>query len=194
MAAQALHMGLRKITREITRVTGFSILKIFIFIVLVSIGLCIISIIVSILTDWQPSALWVAATSTIVIYSILFAVFLLPLLLGFYYVFIKRDYARAIANYTKAIQRNPKYAAAYNKRGDAYRAQDDYARAIADYTQAIQLDPEYAIAYSNRGNAYRAQDDFDRAIADYTQAIQLDPEDDIAYSNRGKRLSCTGRL
>ena len=98
---------------------------------------------------------------------------------------VKGDVDRAIADYTQAIQLDPKYAVAYNGRAFAYRVEGDEDRAIADYTQAIRLDPKLAVVYYNRGNAYRAKGDNDRAIADYTQAIQLDPKYTVAYNNRG---------
>jgi tetratricopeptide (TPR) repeat protein len=101
----------------------------------------------------------------------------------------KRLYSSAIADYTSAIELNPKLAAAYNNRGNAYtlwayRRRDD--RAIADYNHAVELSPKYAEAYNNRGNAYAEKDEYDRAIADYTRAIKLNPKYAAAYNNRGK--------
>jgi tetratricopeptide (TPR) repeat protein len=49
--------------------------------------------------------------------------------------------AKAIATYTKAIERDPKYAFAYIGRGDAFALQGDIDRAIQDYNQAARLDP-----------------------------------------------------
>jgi len=95
----------------------------------------------------------------------------------------KDDDDRAIADFTQAIQLNPKYAVAYNDRGLAYDKKGDTDRAIADYTKAIQLDPKYAVAYNNRGNAYYTKGDTDRAIADFTEAIQLDPKLAVAYND-----------
>ena len=52
------------------------------------------------------------------------------------------DLDRAIADYTQAIQLNPKYAPAYYNRGSAWGNKGDFDRAIADYSQAILLDPK----------------------------------------------------
>jgi len=82
---------------------------------------------------------------------------------------------RAMADYTQAIQQDPKFVPAYINRARAYRLTGDIDRAIADYTQLVQLDPKFAPAYYNRGIAYRMKGDTDRAIADYGQAIKLDP-------------------
>ncbi|MDR1784959.1 MAG: tetratricopeptide repeat protein, partial [Spirochaetaceae bacterium] len=104
----------------------------------------------------------------------------------------KKDYDRAILDYTQVIRLNPLADGAYNNRGLAYEKKGDYDRAIADYTHAIMLNPNYAGIYYNRGNAYRNKGDYDQAIADYTQAIRLKPDDANAYSNRGNAYSDKG--
>jgi tetratricopeptide (TPR) repeat protein len=109
----------------------------------------------------------------------------------------KGDNDRAIADFTQAIQLDPKNADAYVKRGFGYSKKGDNDRAIADFTHAIQLDPKNADAYEGRGNGYlinaakekdstgRTLGDNDRAIADYTKVIQLDPKNAEAYYSRG---------
>ena len=99
--------------------------------------------------------------------------------------FNQKDYTGAIADYTQAIELDPKLAPAYNNRGNAKARLKDYTGAMADYTQAIELDPNYAPAYLNRGVAKRYLKDDTGAIADYTQAIALDPNYVLAYNNRG---------
>jgi tetratricopeptide (TPR) repeat protein len=97
----------------------------------------------------------------------------------------KGDYAKAIADYSKAIEINPKDAATYYNRGLAWVYKGDYDKAIADFTKAIELNPRYTAAYNNRGNIYDSKGDYDKAIVDYTKAIEIDPKDAFAYSNRG---------
>lgn len=98
----------------------------------------------------------------------------------------KGDLDQAIADYSKAIQLNPKFAAAYHNRGRAYRAKGDLDQAIADFTEAIRLNPKDTAAYLNRGNVYvDDKGNFDRAITDYDEVIRLNPKDAIAYNNRG---------
>jgi tetratricopeptide (TPR) repeat protein len=98
--------------------------------------------------------------------------------------FAKKDYDRAIADYTEAIRLDPKYVLAYINRGSAYKAKGDYDDAIGDYTEATTIDPEDALAYSKRGNAYEARKNYDRAIADFTEALQLNPNDANAFNSR----------
>jgi tetratricopeptide (TPR) repeat protein len=52
------------------------------------------------------------------------------------------DYDKAIACYTEAIKRYPKFALAYLCRGDAYAAKGDLDRAFQDYDEAVRLDPD----------------------------------------------------
>ena len=49
------------------------------------------------------------------------------------------DLGQAIADYTRAIQLNPKYAAAYDSRALVYTTQGDFTRAVADATKATEL-------------------------------------------------------
>jgi tetratricopeptide (TPR) repeat protein len=51
-------------------------------------------------------------------------------------------YDKAIASYTEAIDRDPKYSFAYLGRGDAYLAKGDLDRALRDFDQAVRLDPK----------------------------------------------------
>ena len=97
----------------------------------------------------------------------------------------KNDPDKAITDYTKAIQLDPKSAEAHRDRGISHLSNGDVDDAIADYTKAIQLDPEFTAAYKDRAAAYLGNSDFDKAITDYTKAIQLDPDDTNIYNYRG---------
>src|SRR5947209_1204907 len=63
------------------------------------------------------------------------------------------DLDGAIADYTKAIEINPRYAGAYINRGVARKMKGDFDGAIADYDRAISLNPRLKEAYNNRGLA-----------------------------------------
>jgi lipoprotein NlpI len=107
----------------------------------------------------------------------------------------KGDYDRAIADYNKFIEINPKFADVYNNRGIAYEGKGDHDRAIADYTESIRLgNSKPHLPYNNRGFAYQAKGDNDRAIADYTKAIAIDPKDANYYDGRGDTYNDRGNL
>jgi len=88
----------------------------------------------------------------------------------------QRDFDRAIADYTQAIQLNPKDAKPHVNRGNVYSDKGDFDRAIADYSEAIQLDPKYAFAYLNRGLANLFTGSLAKAVTDLNQASELEPK------------------
>jgi Flp pilus assembly protein TadD len=106
----------------------------------------------------------------------------------------KGDLDGAIADYTKAIEIDPRSAHAYNSRGNLRDAKGDHDGAIADFTKAIEIDPRDADAYNNRGGARKAKGDLDGAIADYTKYIELEPRDADGYNNRGGARKAKGDL
>ncbi len=55
----------------------------------------------------------------------------------------KREFARAIEDFGRAIAADPKSAVAYNNRGFSYRSTGDGDRAFSDFEQAIKLNPNY---------------------------------------------------
>jgi tetratricopeptide (TPR) repeat protein len=96
-----------------------------------------------------------------------------------------RQYDRAIADYTTAIQLKPDYAEAYNDRGFAYYLRGDAERAIADFTRAIELRPNYPKAYNSRGVVYMANGyGVEKSVPDFDRAIALKPDFRYAYINR----------
>lgn len=101
----------------------------------------------------------------------------------------KKDNDRAIADYNKAIELDPKYAAAYVSRGVAYHySKKDYDRAIADYDQAIRLDPVFTIAFANRGLAHEQAGRREQALRDFRAALAL-PAQGRAHLTARERLS-----
>jgi tetratricopeptide (TPR) repeat protein len=93
----------------------------------------------------------------------------------------KGDIEGAIADFDKAIEINPLFAAAYYERGRAKHANWDYEDAIADYTKAIEINPEFNEAYYQRGLARNLIFDDEGAMDDLA-IVSLDaPKDDKAF-------------
>jgi tetratricopeptide (TPR) repeat protein/uncharacterized caspase-like protein len=105
---------------------------------------------------------------------------------------VAKDYDLAIANYSEAIRRDPKYPLAYYQRGLAYAAKHEYDRAISEYSKAIRRDPKFAPAYGQRGVAYRLKRDYDTAIADLSEAIRRNPKIAGAFIERGMAYRAKG--
>ena len=96
------------------------------------------------------------------------------------------NYQEALNAFTKAIELNPQYAAAYIGRGLAYGELGNHKQAINDFNKAIELNPQYATAYNNRGTTYgRDLGNYQQAINDYNKAIELNPQYATAYIGRG---------
>jgi tetratricopeptide (TPR) repeat protein len=100
----------------------------------------------------------------------------------------------AIADFTKAIEHNPKHAKsdlskAYCHRGIAERAIGEIGAADSDFQKAIELDPtpKDAMAFNNRGIAKSALGDINGAKSDFQMANSLrdDSTQDEILTNNG---------
>jgi len=92
------------------------------------------------------------------------------------------DYDRAAADFDKAIELKPEFAAAYNNRGSVNFSRHVYARAIADFEKAISLDPRNSTFLWNRAHAYEEAGAYELAIGDYDQVASLTPDDSNAIN------------
>src|SRR6516162_2559739 len=97
----------------------------------------------------------------------------------------KRNYDRAIADFSAAIRLNPTDPDYHNNRGSSWQLKGDYDHAIVDYNEAIRLSPEDPCPLYNRGIAWSSKDENDRAIADFNEAIRLNPNYAAAFYRRG---------
>ena len=96
-----------------------------------------------------------------------------------------KEYNKAIAEYTRAIELRPDFAEAYNNRAYAtYSKYDGTGDPLADLNRALVLRPEFAHAYNTQGCVYMAAGEPDKALADFNRAIQLQPDYPRAYRNR----------
>lgn len=89
----------------------------------------------------------------------------------------QKDYKGAIAEYSKAIALNPKYAIAYYNRGISKNNLKDYQGAIADYTKAIEINPKDAAPYLYRGISKISMNQKDSGCLDLRKAADLGSEE-----------------
>ena len=92
---------------------------------------------------------------------------------------------RAISDYTKAIEINPRYAEAYCLRGATYTKKGEYDRAISDLTEALKINPRYAEPYYFRGVAYGKKGEYDKAVSDFNKALVENTRYAKAFYGRG---------
>ncbi len=114
---------------------------------------------------------------------------------------LKRDFNRALADFSDSIRHDKNYADAYYGRCGVYYEMNDYDRAIADCTKSIKLGPArdaidsssgqhlgskrtLADYFVRRGNAYQGKQNYDTAIADYTEAIRIVHKYALAFKRR----------
>jgi len=90
----------------------------------------------------------------------------------------------AIADYGKAIKLDPKFAAAFLMRANAYCEIEKFDLAIADYTRAIALEPQDTETYFYRHLAYRDKKNYHAAISDLSKILELEPGHEDALHAR----------
>lgn len=97
------------------------------------------------------------------------------------------DTDAALASYTKAIEAEPRYVAAYYGRGLVYQAKGDNDAALADLTKAVEMFPAAAPGkyYYARGRTQLDRRDYDAAIGDFSKAVAGDAYFADAYYGRG---------
>jgi tetratricopeptide (TPR) repeat protein len=97
----------------------------------------------------------------------------------------KGDLDGAIAEFTKAIRRDPQNAHGYYGRACVYKRKHDEAKAGADLRQVLSLDPKLAGTYLSHGWAYGRDREIDRAIAYLSRFAPFKREDIGAAAIRG---------
>jgi|GEM_PF-5494904 len=102
------------------------------------------------------------------------------------------DKQGAIADFSQAVELNPRNATAYCNRGIAHADLGDKTSALSDFDMALTIDPNLAIAYNHRGLVYSDLGDKRQAIADYTEALRIQPDYATAFFNRGAARSKIG--
>jgi len=98
------------------------------------------------------------------------------------------DVDGAIADYTRALEIDPRFREAYSNRGLAWSRRADFEGAIADFTAALRIDPRYVDALLNRGAALCGRGDLRGALADADEALRLSPRSSRARLGRGNVL------
>lgn len=83
------------------------------------------------------------------------------------------NFPAAIADYTRAIEINPKPSLLL-ERGHVYEGTGDPDHAIADFSKAAELEPNLPFGVYDRGRVYLRQENWTAAIADFDAAIKLD--------------------
>lgn len=100
-----------------------------------------------------------------------------------------REYDKAIAEFTRAIELKPRTAEAYRGRGMAHTQKDRLDDALSDFNTALELDPDDGWTYGARGLVFYSWGDHRRAISDFSTAIKINPGFVDAYNNKAWLLA-----
>ncbi|MCD4674271.1 MAG: tetratricopeptide repeat protein [Anaerolineaceae bacterium] len=84
----------------------------------------------------------------------------------------QNEYQKALADYEKAIQINPKNPVAHLDKGRCLLKLDELDLALASTRTSIELNPQLGDSYANLGNIYEKKEMHDLAIENYSLAIK----------------------
>lgn len=89
----------------------------------------------------------------------------------------------AIAEFQRAVEVDPNYAAAHFSLAYAYERGERIDEAIAQYQKALELEPGNLLGHNNLGVLYDKKGLYDEAIDAFEQALQIDPSNATVLAN-----------
>jgi tetratricopeptide (TPR) repeat protein len=95
------------------------------------------------------------------------------------------NYSGAATDFSRAIEINPKYAAAYLGRGQILYFQGQVAPARADLEKSLAIDNSQPFAHNTLCLVYADYGELAKALASCKTAISLSPTMAIAHNNQG---------
>jgi tetratricopeptide (TPR) repeat protein len=96
----------------------------------------------------------------------------------------RREVEGALADYSRAVELDPRSLDAWFTRGCLYAETKEYTRAIADMTRVIAIKPGDYPALFNRALYHESLGEYDQAIADYSRVLGGDA--DFSRSGSGR--------
>lgn len=90
----------------------------------------------------------------------------------------KKEYDKAIKDFTSCLEINKKDSNALNNRGLAYEKLNQNEKALDDYLAALEIE-ETAILFLNLGNLCKKENNKENAIKYYQNGINICNDDNI---------------
>ncbi len=100
----------------------------------------------------------------------------------------------AIAEWSKALELNPKSDKAHNNIGLLLFGAGRFEEAIPHFEKTLAINPDYPAAHSNLGAALAGLKKLDEASAEFLKALEVDPNSAEAHNNLGRILVIKGEL
>lgn len=98
------------------------------------------------------------------------------------------DHASAVREFQRAIQQDPRSAAAYNNLGTALAGEQQYQAAAAAYIHALLLDPTLTLAGIDLASALRQWHHEDAEIQEAQKRVRESPTSGLAHALLGYTL------
>jgi TolB-like protein/Flp pilus assembly protein TadD len=114
--------------------------------------------------------------------------------LGAVYTNFDHDFARAIAEFDRAIELDPNYATAHQWKTTPLGARGRFDEAIASDKQAIALDPLSLIANADLAFNYLNAHRFEDAIVQSRKTLEINPNFHVVRGYLGQGLQFTGKV
>ena len=97
-----------------------------------------------------------------------------------------RQWARAIADYDRAIELDSELDRAYSNRANVHARQKNWTAAIADYDRAVDLNPLNMRARLNQAITFREMGEYEEALACLDIATFFKPDSATLFAERGR--------
>jgi tetratricopeptide (TPR) repeat protein len=101
---------------------------------------------------------------------------------------------KALANFERAVQRDPSNPRVHNNTGNVYRKLNQLPEAEARYSLAVRGHPGYGRGYFNRGMVRWMMGHLDAALVDINRAVELQPAAASPLTVRGNIKLLKGDL
>jgi tetratricopeptide (TPR) repeat protein len=94
-------------------------------------------------------------------------------------------FAQAAAEFSRALEIQPRDASLHNKLGICYQHLDNVVLARREYDQALRINPGYAEVWNNIGTLEQSRERLKEAVSAYRRAIRIKPELPTPWKNLG---------
>jgi len=94
------------------------------------------------------------------------------------------EYQAALAEFTRAIRRDPTNADAFYNRALVCVAIGNLGPAASDFGKVVEIRPDFIEGYISRAHLHAAMSEHEQAVSNLTKAIEIDPRCAKAYFQR----------
>ncbi|CAD7954136.1 unnamed protein product [Amoebophrya sp. A120] len=108
--------------------------------------------------------------------------------------FKKKEYEKAIEQFSKAIELKTDNAILFSNRAACYQFQKQYDKALADAKKATALDPKWWKGWSRRAGAEQCLEKYADAKNSYERAIQFIPAEEGGGETKTKKSELEAEL